>query len=87
MAMIRDHFRPCEHAPPDAGNVLGDEWHIGHSYMWAPAHTTWCPGGAAIEIDRQAATEAFMEAWNNPDLGIPPLTAFFDALGIGGSDE
>ncbi len=45
---LRDHSKPCEHAPDDYSKVWGDGFHIGHEYQWAPVHSAWCPGGQVV---------------------------------------
>lgn len=42
---LRNHDQPCRH---------GELWH--HAYQIVP-EVLWCPGGAAVDIDYEAAAD------------------------------
>ncbi len=60
---LRDHDQPCEHSADWRGALGESSRRTGHAYDTSKTSVgRWCPGGAAISIDYEAATETTISA-------------------------
>ena len=83
---LRDHTQPCEHDSPDSY-----EWRGIWFCTWQEGDEGSCPGGRAIEVDYEAATEKAItqEPWAvGSSLGMDSYAKNIvdAALGIGDND-